>query len=844
MKKSSVLLVLLCIATHLFAQSDIKIVAFTADAPFQSITVRNNSTLESVTLNYPDTLLTFSVPQGMEETGVETVSKQTFLHQKTRSSVVVSVNKSGQQRLRLVDLAGKVVCRTEVELPEGEHEFEISAPKAGLYVLQVENSEQKTSLKLNLEKSALAQIEYSSSTMAEYQLKSLADLLSYTPSTEYTIMCVSKNGKYILSKKQKIRFAGEKTVVELKFLPTLQIPTVQNITKTEATLQCDVTEDADMTTETERGFYVGGTFYKTEELTNPVSVELSNLHSGNHYWTKPYVKNEEFTKFGPEIEFYTEPNVTTEAASNVAYSSATLNGSFQANSSVVTQKGFCWAATHNPTIDNSKEEVQAGIFACNLTDLQNQGTYYARAFIVFNNNVYYGNEISFTTKKITLPVVTTSNITYTSAKLDCSIQFEGGDSMIEKGFCWATTKNPTIEDSKANVTTERFVYTAENLIDGTTYYVRAFVVINNIVYYGSEGSFATKLITPPSVTTVEVTDVTTWGATVAANVESEGDAAVVERGFCWSTNQNPTIDDSKKSAGSGKGYFSFSIKGLHPQTIYFIRAYAVNSIGKVIYGEAEVFKTKQIPTGTIVGLFSISNSKQVYFSQGNLQYQASTGTWRFAENQYDIIGDDNANISSTNSGWIDLFGWGTSGYNGKNPYMTSTDYSDYGDGYNDIAGTNYDWGVYNKISNGGNQAGQWRTLTQSEWSYVISNRTDARYLRGTATVNGVKGLILLPDNWTLPTGVTFTYGEDGWWQNTYSASEWSKMEANGAVFLPAAGSRDGTSGYRVGTYGYYWSSSCNYGYGACGMDFYYDYVSADNFGYRGRGFSVRVVQDL
>lgn len=193
--------------------------------------------------------------------------------------------------------------------------------------------------------------------------------------------------------------------------------------------------------------------------------------------------------------------------------------------------------------------------------------------------------------------------------------------------------------------------------------------------------------------------------------------------------------------------------------------------------------------------------------------------------------------------WIDLFGWGTSGYNGKNPYMTSTSYSDYGDGSNDIAGTNYDWGVYNKISNGGNQAGLWRTLTKDEWNYVISNRTDARYLRGTATVNGVNGLILLPDNWTLPTGVTFTYGEGGWSQNTYSASDWSKMEANGAVFLPAAGYRFGTDVYGVGSGGDYWSSSAYDFYNAGCLYFFGDYVEAD-YGSRDYGLSVRLVQDV
>ena len=247
--------------------------------------------------------------------------------------------------------------------------------------------------------------------------------------------------------------------------------------------------------------------------------------------------------------------------------------------------------------------------------------------------------------------------------------------------------------------------------------------------------------------------------------------------------------------------------------------------------------------GTIEFAFSVSADKKVYFSQGNLQYQASTSTWRFAEHQFDMIGDDNAKISESYEGWIDLFGWGTSGYNSKNPYMTSASYGDYGDGSNDIAGTNYDWGVYNKISNGGNAAGMWRTLTNSEWNYVISNRTDARYLRGTAIVNGVNGLILLPDNWTLPTGVTFTYGEDGWSQNTYSASDWSKMEANGAVFLPAAGYRDGTDVNSVGSNGDYWSSSASDSFYANSLSFYRYDVYTGNYGRYG-GLSVRLVQDV
>ncbi len=176
--------------------------------------------------------------------------------------------------------------------------------------------------------------------------------------------------------------------------------------------------------------------------------------------------------------------------------------------------------------------------------------------------------------------------------------------------------------------------------------------------------------------------------------------------------------------------------------------------------------------------------------------------------------------------------------------MTSANYSDYGDGYNDIAGTNYDWGVYNAISNGGNQAGQWRTLTQSEWYYVISERTDARYLRGTANVNGVNGLILLPDNWTFPSDVEFTYGEDGWSQNTYSASEWSKMEANGAVFLPAAGERYGTYVNFVGSVCGYWTSSANDIVGQAIYLLFTGYNVDKRGDYLGYGRPVRLVQDV
>lgn len=199
--------------------------------------------------------------------------------------------------------------------------------------------------------------------------------------------------------------------------------------------------------------------------------------------------------------------------------------------------------------------------------------------------------------------------------------------------------------------------------------------------------------------------------------------------------------------------------------------------------------------GASNALFSVRANKMVRFSRGNLWYQASTNTWRFAENQYDTIGADNTNISATNTGWIDLFGWGT----GSNPTNVSTSNGDYSD-FND-------WGI-NPISNGGNQADYWRTLSMDEWMYLLEGRTNAISLVGKATVNGITGLVILPDGWTLPSDISFTPGRENHFDaNTYTTEQWTKLELSGAIFLPSTGVRIGSDVFSVGISGGYWSTS-------------------------------------
>ena len=249
------------------------------------------------------------------------------------------------------------------------------------------------------------------------------------------------------------------------------------------------------------------------------------------------------------------------------------------------------------------------------------------------------------------------------------------------------------------------------------------------------------------------------------------------------------------------GYCMKTAKASRPVSVVRSR-YTLITLGS----DDLTFTTPQLLTG----LFSISETEQVHFAKGNLQYRASTGSWRFAEHQWDYVGtqtadgggyyggtvsgSDNNYISDTYNGWIDLFGWGT----GNNPTLTTMGY-DYYDDYSTFT----DWG--DAISGGNNASNPWRTLSKDEWYYLYRSRTGATTKRGVGMVNGVFGAIFLPDNWTAPAGVSFT--SDYNVLNRYDADEWAAMEAAGALFLPAAGYRGLTTVENAGHWGYYWEST-------------------------------------
>ena len=351
----------------------------------------------------------------------------------------------------------------------------------------------------------------------------------------------------------------------------------------------------------------------------------------------------------------------------------------------------------------------------------------------------------------------------------------------------------------------------------------------------------------PSIRTLSVIP-GTHSATVTCEVDYEGHTEYQYRGVFW--RGEPTMYDENLKYGP-MGAYTMEITGLDPGTTYEVNA-CMNLFGARQNGNIITFTTESEPEGAGTGLFSVSATEKVEFSKGNLQYQASTDTWRFAEHQWDYIGDNNVNISSTYTGWIVLFGWGTSGWESGNTYYHPWD-SDksngtlYGPpGENNLTGAyaNCDWG-HNPVSNGGDLPNQWRTLTQEEWDYVFNTRSTIysgiRYAK--AQVNGVNGVVLLPDNWKYSyysLNSTNTHNAD-FTTNVISASDWVTLESHGAVFLPAAGYRDGTTVEVVGSYGYYYSASCY----SSTTAYYVYFVSGNlstNYYIRSSGLSVRLVR--
>ena len=401
-------------------------------------------------------------------------------------------------------------------------------------------------------------------------------------------------------------------------IPTVQTNEVTDVTYNSAKVVGTIKENGGQEI-TERGVVYSkspnpsienGTKVESLEKAESYACTLMDLEYVTTYYVRAYAINEKGVAYGEERSLTTlSTNATVGEISviEIGGTTTTIQAELLTDGGASIEKlGICYNMSGEPTINDSivlSSENKIGIFQCTIDNLSGATTYYVRAFATNANGTVYSEQISFKTEATIATITTTQaiNISYTSATIGGKVMSDGGASVTERGICYSTSANPTTANTKISTGSGLGEFTCNliDLQDGVTYYARAYAVNAKGTAYGEEVRFTTKTKTIATVATTPATNVSYTSATVGGNVTDDGGANVTERGVVYSTNQNPTIADSKITNGSGLGEFMCNLTNLQYETTYYVRAYAVNEKG-TSYGEEVSFTTKQQVIPTIV----------------------------------------------------------------------------------------------------------------------------------------------------------------------------------------------------------------------------------------------------
>ena len=333
-------------------------------------------------------------------------------------------------------------------------------------------------------------------------------------------------------------------------------------------------------------------------------------------------------------------------------------------------------------------------------------------FLILVLSLLYSCKKDDVTVKATVPIVTIAsinNITAYSATCIAEISSDGGSAVIARGICWSLTNpTPTTEDSnvKNGTGSGSFTNSIEGLTQGATYYIRAYATNGVGTVYSSQVIFTTKKAYLPTIINTYVSPIEITTAASGCNITNDGGSPVTLRGVCWSTSRNPTTANLKTTDGTGTGVFTSNLTGLTANTTYYLRAYAINSVGTG-YGSEISFITYTTGSGTVTDI------------DGNVYHTVTIGTqvWMVENLRTTKYRDGTAVPNVTDdTAWYQLKTGGYCDYNND----VNSSMGNYGRLYNWFAVAD----SHNLAPTG------WHIPTDTEWT------TLANYLGGESIAGG------------------------------------------------------------------------------------------------------------
>ena len=425
----------------------------------------------------------------------------------------------------------------------------------------------------------------------------------------------AKTSSFLLLNLLGLLFSCTKTE-EPQTPPTVKTVAATNIALTKATIGGEVVSEG-FSAATDRGIVVSetnpkpsvsDTKYSSGYGIGAFTKDLDNLKVNTKYYYAAFATNTKGTSYGETLNFttadYKLATNAIEAPKNITYTTAQLTGTISEDGGVaVSERGFVLNTTPGPTLTNTKIQNGTGLgtFSTVVTQLKEETTYYVRAYAINGKGTAYSNEISFSTLGYKAPTPESGTATFIGSQnvtLNGDITNTGGIDLIEKGFVFGVNSNVGLNDQKAISSTKdagKYSIVITGLKANTKYYYKSYAINAKGTTLGLENSFTTLSATIPSVSTNDFANIAENSVRAGIEITNDGGSPITEYGVCISsTNPNPSILDRKVIFGNTIQNLPFGvmnpITGLTNGTNYYVKGYAINSVG-VAYGNSKSFTT-------------------------------------------------------------------------------------------------------------------------------------------------------------------------------------------------------------------------------------------------------------